>query len=193
MSRMAGDCEGQVSQCPKCRGTGYIDFENAGRVESVACPDCSGTGDPFILMDRCGEEPDKSWFSTDAHLRRLQALLEFRKPGKGYRNTADMTDLELEKLVTTRVFQSVDPHRVFRYADNLNDAHRVIEHMRKLNFVVRLDNGLDGTWEATFYKNAETAHGPNDQFYAPESTLARAICVSALKAVGTPEMEGANE
>lgn len=49
-----------MSECPKCRGTGYIDYESAGRVESVSCPDCSGTGDPFILMDRCGEEPDKS-------------------------------------------------------------------------------------------------------------------------------------
>jgi hypothetical protein len=99
-------------------------------------------------------------------------------------STAEMTDLELEKIVSKRVFKTVDPHRVFRYADNLNDAHRVIEHMRKLGMVVRLDNGLDGTWEATFYKPAETAHGANDQFYAPEKTLARAICVSALKAVG---------
>lgn len=90
-----------------------------------------------------------------------------------------ITNLELEKLVIKQVFQSCDPHRVFRYAEDLNDAHRIIERMRtQKNLVVRIDNGLDGTWEVTFYE----PRAGGDQFYAPENTLARAICVSALKA-----------
>lgn len=95
-----------------------------------------------------------------------------------------MTNLELSRLVTERVFQSCDPHRVFSYADNLNDAQRIIERLREIGFVVRIDNGLDGTWEVTFYN----PRAGGDQFYAPEDTLPRAICVSALWAVNAPEL-----
>lgn len=55
-----------MKKCPNCRGTGYVDFESAGRVDSVPCPDCSGLEsrlvddfrtaiglDPFIPADRC--------------------------------------------------------------------------------------------------------------------------------------------
>jgi len=58
----------------------------------------------------------------------------------------------------------------------MNEAFEIIEAMRAKGYVVQLDNGLDGTWEAQFYK--PTAYGdfslPNKS-YGPGDTILEAV------------------
>lgn len=64
------------------------------------------------------------------------------------------------------------------------DCTRVIEAMRAKGYVVRLENGLDGTWEATFYKPNATAYSSSDKNYAAANTMPEAVALAALRAVG---------
>lgn len=62
-----------------------------------------------------------------------------------------------------------------------------IEFMRAKGFAVRIDNGLDGTWEATFYKPSPSLAGiePDDfgMFQASGDTMGIAVLRSALKVI----------
>lgn len=44
------------------------------------------------------------------------------------------------------------PKREASFAASEGSAFAIIETMRQKGYVVQLDNGLDGTWEAQFYK-----------------------------------------
>lgn len=73
-----------------------------------------------------------------------------------------------------------------RYTTDAKDCASVIEAMRERGFVVRLDNGLDGTWEATFYKpeTVEEENAISPEFYAPSDTMPECVSIAALRAVG---------
>lgn len=62
--------------------------------------------------------------------------------------------------------------------------NNVLEIMREKGFAIALANGLDGTWEATFYepsKSDDLDYMPIS--YAPGDTMAVAIFRSAMKAL----------
>lgn len=83
-------------------------------------------------------------------------------------------DIKVQSLVMD---QRLGPQH---YTTEIRPAFMVIEKLRAEGFVVRLDNGLDGTWECTFYE----PRAGGQQHYAPANTLPESICLAALRAKG---------
>lgn len=91
-------------------------------------------------------------------------------------NWQAMTERERDWLVTDHIFGLID---ILEFSTCPKAAMEVVEAMRGRGYVVRLDNGLDGTWEAFFYKQTKM-----EDYYAPGDTMPEAVCKAALLAVG---------
>ena len=67
------------------------------------------------------------------------------------------------------------------FAASDGSAFAIIESMRQKGYVVQLDNGLDGTWEAQFYKPEPYGKTPKVllKTYGAGRTLLKAVTEAA--------------
>lgn len=75
--------------------------------------------------------------------------------------------------------QEVDFDRIPDYLNDLNAAMELVNHMCRNGQTVRIDNGLDGTWEVTF----GIPNGDYTTVYAASESLAATICEAALNSL----------
>lgn len=80
------------------------------------------------------------------------------------------------------------------YLNDLTSAISLANHLSDLGWRCECNNGLDKTWEASFWKPANSMTPPankgyrdgviTEEHYAPADSLSEAICEAGLRAAG---------